>query len=46
MTKMDCPPYLSTTSPKPWPDSSKASSRVMRTQPGSSEPLGFVRFTG
>ena len=44
--KIHCPPYWATTSPMPFPDISNSSCSVMRSQPGSSEPLGFVRFTG
>ena len=43
---MDSPPYFSFTSLSFSPHISNASSSVMRTQPGSSSPLGFVRFTG
>ena len=46
MKNMDSPPYLSLSS---WNFSAMveiASSQPMRTQPGSLEPLGFVRFIG
>ena len=43
---MDSPPYFALISLSFSPHSSNASSSVMRTQPGSSSPLGFVRFTG
>ena len=44
IAKLASPPYFSTISLNLAPDSSKASASVMRTQPGSSSPLGFVRF--
>ena len=44
MAKLASPPYFSTISLNLAPASSNASASVMRTQPGSSSPLGFVRF--
>ena len=44
MAKLASGPYFSTTSLSFAPASSNASAKVMRTQPGSSSPLGLVRF--
>ena len=44
MAKHDSPPYFLVISSSFAPASSKASASEMRTQPGSSSPLGLVRF--
>ena len=40
------PPYCSLISESFWALVSKASSQLMRTQPGSASVLGLVRFMG